>query len=215
MLALERHFENKTHIIWDWNGTLIDDAHVCVEVMSSILREHQLPELTLERYRALFRLPVVSYYEELGFDLQAVSFDKLARDFVKRYRENVFRCSLFPGASELLASLKARGKCLSVLSAAYESELKELITHYGIEHCFDYICGLSDIYAVSKVQRGRELMAYWKIAPSSIILVGDMDHDAEVGRELGIDVLVLGDGHQSYDRLKDTHPLVVESRNLI
>ena len=32
-----------TNIIWDWNGTLLDDAWLCVDVMNGMLKEHGLP----------------------------------------------------------------------------------------------------------------------------------------------------------------------------
>ena len=32
------------HVIWDWNGTLLDDAWLCVDVMNGVLRAHDLPK---------------------------------------------------------------------------------------------------------------------------------------------------------------------------
>ena len=34
-----------SHILWDWNGTLLDDAWLCVEVMNSMLAERDLPQI--------------------------------------------------------------------------------------------------------------------------------------------------------------------------
>ena len=54
-----------THIIWDWNGTLLDDAWLCVDVMNGMLRERRLPTRTLDQYKEVFDFPVRNYYETL------------------------------------------------------------------------------------------------------------------------------------------------------
>ncbi len=43
-------------------------------------------------------------------------------------------------------------------------------------------------------------------------MIGDTDHDLEVGNELGIDVLLIADGHQSFEKLKNVHDNVIETR---
>ena len=212
MLSLQKHFENKTHIIWDWNGTLINDLDLCVEITGQLLGEHGLPELGRDRHRDRFRIPVKDFYEELGFDLEKVSYESLALEFARRYRRAVTRCSLYHGAKDLLELLKTKEKRQAILSAANEETLKELVLHYDIHHFFDLVCGLGDHLAASKVERGRELLAHWGVESSRIVLVGDMDHDVEVARELGIEALLLADGHQSFHRLKAFHPNTLETR---
>ena len=64
-----------THVIWDWNGTLLDDNWLCVEVMNTLLSSRNLPLLTLERYRDIFDFPVKNYYEKLGFNFKKESFE--------------------------------------------------------------------------------------------------------------------------------------------
>ncbi len=46
------------------------------------------------------------------------------------------------------------------------------------------------------------------IDPGQLILVGDTDHDLEVGDALGIDVLLVTGGHQSHARLSKRHSRV-------
>jgi phosphoglycolate phosphatase-like HAD superfamily hydrolase len=43
-----------------------------------------------------------------------------------------------------------------------------------------------------------------------VLLVGDTAHDAEVARELGVDVVLVAGGHQSRKRLEATGELVVD-----
>ncbi len=62
MPHLHQHLRHKTHVIWDWNGTLIDDIDLCVRSVAAILDAHGMPRVTVEEHRRLFRMPVRDFY---------------------------------------------------------------------------------------------------------------------------------------------------------
>ena len=37
--------EDITTIVWDWNGTLLDDVELCMTSINRLLQEHHLPQL--------------------------------------------------------------------------------------------------------------------------------------------------------------------------
>ena len=37
----------KKYIIWDWNGTIVDDAGIALDAVNDMLREQHSPEITL------------------------------------------------------------------------------------------------------------------------------------------------------------------------
>lgn len=204
------HLENKTDIIWDWNGTLLDDRGLCVEVINSILADERLPTISMRQYLETFRFPVVEYYKMLGLGTDAASFERLAVAFTGRYRARVRDCQLYPHVTDSLRSFGEQNFRQSILSAAKENHLKLLLEHYEIGHHFDHVYALSDHYAASKIDRGRELLAKLDVAAESVVLIGDTDHDAEVGRALGVDVVLIANGHQTAERLKNAHFRVIE-----
>ena len=198
------------HIIWDWNGTLLDDIALCVEVNSAIMVDHGLPALTIERYQHLFGFPVEDYYERLGFDFGITPFRALADRYVADYNARALHAALHDGAVEALEAVKAQGKVQSILSAAQEVHVHEMIDHFGLRGHFHHIFGIPHRYASSKIDRGHELIAEAGVPPEETLLIGDTDHDHEVAEALGIDVLLVAAGHQSFTRLKDRHHAVVE-----
>lgn len=214
MTALETYLTRKSHIIWDWNGTLLDDVDLCVQTMSSLLSKYRLPPLSKDAYRKHFCFPVMEYYRRLGFDFDSVPFVKVADEFITLYKKNIHECRLHPGVSDLLTKLRALGKKHSVLSAAREIDLMDQLGRLQIRDHFDHVYGIADHYAAGKVARGRELLKKIHSHPNDIIMVGDTDHDIDVARELGIEILLLADGHQSYERLQDLHPQVLLSRTI-
>lgn len=62
------------HVIWDWNGTLLDDVQIAINSMNSLLRKRELPTLNNKTYRNIFTFPVKEYYSKLGFDFKVDSF---------------------------------------------------------------------------------------------------------------------------------------------
>jgi phosphoglycolate phosphatase len=215
MVSLQHRLSHKKHVIWDWNGTLLDDVEQVVEVIGQILAVHGLPPVTREQYRAVFCFPISEYYRRLGFDFEKEPFEVLSDRFVQLYGAVAKQCSLHPGAESLFQSLRKQGIRQSVLSAAHEGQLKDLLAHHSLLPYFDHVYGLSDFHAASKVERGLELLQVVGIPADECILVGDTDHDLEVGKAMGIDVLLLADGHQSYERLAAVHHNVVLDRTVV
>jgi phosphoglycolate phosphatase len=212
VLHLDCYLKDKSHVIWDWNGTLLDDVDVTVAVISDILERYQMPPLSKEQYLKAFRFPVIDYYRDIGFTFQTVSFEVISQEFISAYRHKAKDCALFSGAEELLKHTKQNGIKHCILSAAHQDHLEEILIHHKLRDHFNHVFGLSDHYATSKITRGKHLLQELHCPLSKIILIGDTDHDLDVGKALGIDVLLIADGHQDYDRLKSIHSQVLRSR---
>lgn len=212
MESIKPHIRGKHHLIWDWNGTLLNDIEVCVDVISGMLLDHGLAGIDRDQYRSQFRFPIIEYYEGLGFDFEKQPFEIIAKQFVERYNVKVADCRLFDGAHDLLAEISEQGIQQSILSAANQTDLLSFLEQHRIRSHFENVYGLDDHFAAGKVERGMQLIEKINQPKHQIILIGDTDHDLAVGQALGVDVLLLGDGHQCPSRLKPIHNNVVECR---
>ena len=74
------------HIIWDWNGTIIDDAQLCVSIVNQILSANQLSKVDLNFYRDHFCFPVTTYYKKLGLPVDEASSRSISESFIREYR---------------------------------------------------------------------------------------------------------------------------------
>ena len=79
--------EKYKHIIWDWNGTIFNDAGLSLELTNGLLSKRKLPVLTLEEYRNVFTFPVKDYYSLAGFDFTKESFEKVGREWMDEYEK--------------------------------------------------------------------------------------------------------------------------------
>ena len=86
------------HIIWDWNGTFLNDVDYCRRIINRILVENELPKLSLEKYREIFTFPVQDYYKEAGLDFSKTSFEILGKEFIDEYESKKLTCSLYDNA---------------------------------------------------------------------------------------------------------------------
>ena len=199
------------HVVWDWNGTLIDDRRVCVEILNGSLRAYGLDQISEERYLAGFDFPVKDFYQRLGFDWERISYDKVAAEWAEQYEGRQFECELASKAREVLEQVQRLGLGQSVLSAYHEDKLIEAVRYYGLTRFFVKVLGQRDFYAHSKVQRGRELIEELGLRADKVLLVGDTVHDHEVAEALGCDCVLVADGHQFKDRLLGCGREVVDS----
>ena len=198
-------------VIWDFNGTLIRDVDLVLHALNPLLTRRGMPRQTVSSYREIFGFPIHEYYERLGFDLAAESMEDLSDEFHATYMDGLPACSLYAHVEDTLEAFRARGMRQFVLSAMEETRLREAIGRLGIADYFTAVYGLSDLLAVSKVERGRRLIAEQDIAAKRSILIGDTDHDAEVAGALGVTPILVSQGHQTPDRLGQTRCRVVES----
>jgi phosphoglycolate phosphatase len=192
------------HLIWDWNGTLLDDLDYSIGVMNALLARRRLPPLHRERYHALFDFPVRLYYERLGFDPVADPFEKLSTEFISGYDAHRTQAPLHAHTVATLAAVGAAGLRQSILSAYRHETLHEIVAHFGLTAHFDRIAGLDNIHAHSKLALGRDLVSRLGVAPREILLVGDTLHDADVARELGVACALVAAGHHPAGRLRET-----------
>ena len=202
-------------IIWDWNGTLLNDLDVCISCINVLLERRNLPLLDKAVYKEVFSFPVIDYYKAIGFDFSKEDFSIPAHEFIDLYEENIKNCSLHPAAKQVLHSFNKKGFRQFVLSAMHQNMLEQTLKHNGILQYFEGIAGLNDHYAVSKIDRGRQLIKEFQIEKNKARIIGDTIHDFEVARELGIECILVADGHQSEERLKATETNVVSSLEML
>ena len=202
---------NYRHIIWDWNGTLLDDLDYCVEIMNATLQRRGLPGLDRARYHAVFDFPVRDYYARLGFDPAQDSFEALSVEFITAYDARRLECRLQPDARRILAAVQAAGLTQSLLSAYRHETLLEIVGHFGLTPHFAHLAGLDNIYAHSKAALGRIQVAKLGLPPHEIVLIGDTLHDLEVARELGVDCVLVAAGHHPAEKLRRHHDRVLDS----
>lgn len=206
-----RALEGYETVVWDWNGTLLDDLDYCLEIANSLFGERGLRALSRERYREIFDFPVRLYYERAGLALDDAGFRALSVEFCARFEQRLERVSLFSRAPALVQSLAKRGTRQLVLSNAEQASLTRQIERWGFGALFDGVQGRSDTFATGKMEAGRALITRRSVNLARTVLIGDTVHDAQVAAQLGMHCVLVASGHQSEKRLSSAGCRVVAS----
>ena len=187
-------------VIWDFNGTILDDVQLAADSISQVLRRRNLPAIDKAAHRRIFRFPVSEYYRSLGFDQEREKQADISDEFHSVYQSGVGSCSLNPGIKEALEYLGKHGIDQFVLSAAEEEMVVAWVRMHGIRGRFKGVYGLSDRLAASKARRCRDLIEDFDLDPSATLFIGDTDHDVAVACAVGCRPLVVLQGHQDGSR---------------
>lgn len=207
------NLSHKNTIIWDYNGTLIDDVHICIESINKMLIDRNIRPIDEFSYKKLFDFPVKEYYAKIGFDFNKESFEYVGKLFVDIYNERSKSCFLHKGVVEVLKSFADAGKKQYVLSARQEQSLADELDFFGISHYFTDIYGLKDLYAYGKKDLGMKMMKDYQFDPETTVMIGDTCHDAEVARAMGIDIVLMSYGHHLKERLLSCSYVVFDDVN--
>jgi len=197
------------HIIWDFNGTLLDDSWLFVDIMNSILSNHKMNTIDLKKYREIFCFPIKNYYLALGFNVNNTSFQKSNLEFIRKYNERRYDAKLFSNTKNILLDLSKKNITHSILSAQNQSLLNDLTMFYKIREYFTEIYGVDNYHALGKIERGFELLEKLDINNDEILIIGDTIYDYDVAKKLEISCLLTSQGHQSYSRLKNTDAHII------
>jgi phosphoglycolate phosphatase len=216
MESLFTYFKGKKKaLIWDWNGTLLNDIDICIESMNRLLSERKLPCLDRKRYREIFTFPVQQYYEKAGFDFSKEDFKKPAIEFIDLYYNRLPEAQLFNDVETVLENLEKLGYFQTVLSAMEHKGLVMSLKAKGIYGYFNLVNGIGDHYAHSKLEVGEGLLKKLDYEKKEILLIGDSLHDLEVAETLGLDSLLISNGHQSKEKLRARTPFVIDDLKVI
>ncbi len=196
-------------IVWDWNGTLLNDVDENIDIVNEVLRLRGIASLSKEGYKAAFRMPIRDFYASVGVDLSIHTFESVARDYNALYRARFDSMGLTPDAMGILEYASAHGIAQFILSASEKITLVDQVRRKGLERFFSEIVGNDDHSVTGKVDKGRELAS--RLDPSArILFVGDLEHDYEVSRVMGADCALYRHGHQEH-RAEVTGYRVVDS----
>lgn len=196
------------HIIWDWNGTLLNDNWLSLKAINILLDKYGLHSIDKKKYLEIFTFPVIEYYKKLGFDFNQTPFSVVGTEFIVEYTNRMFEADLQDGALESLNYFYEIGISQSLLSAAKQQMLDELIDYYKLNKYFVKILGIDNHYADSKLHIGQAWVEELQLDSDEVLFIGDTLHDLDVAKKIGADCVLIAQGHTSYQRLNGNGVMV-------
>ena len=195
-----------THVLWDWNGTLLDDTQAALDTLNIMLERRRGKPIAMDYYRDHFAFPVKPFYKSIGVCLENEDWDALAREYHDVYAEQPKR--LNPETIAALERVKTSGARQSIISALRQDLLEAITAELGVAKYMDFIYGVDNLDGRSKVDRARELISALQTSqtPQTFIFIGDSLHDKEVADAIGVRCVLCAQGSHAGWRLRAVAP---------
>ena len=203
----------KKTVICDFNGTIIDDVGLCLDIENRMLKERGMKYgYTIEQYLDMFCFPVIDYYYKLGYTFEHETYDDISVEFNELYDRGFLSAPLKEGFMELIRKSIDAGNKNVILSATKQDKLRHQTKQLGIAQYFDEILGIDNLLAGSKIGMAKRWMEFADVHPDDCMYIGDTLHDLDTAKALGIQncILVAG-GHSSVEVLRQNWDNVVMS----
>ncbi len=198
-------------VVWDWNGTIVNDAWVFVDVMNFFLKMKGLPKTSLDDYKKNFGFPIQNYWKTLGFKFNNKEFNLLNKSFIEEYQKRIFLPKLQPGIVDLIKKINRFKIKQFVLSASENSLLHKSVGFYKINSLFEDIVGVDNLNAVGKISLAKVLFKKNNLHLNKTLVIGDTKYDLDVAQALGCSALLVSHGHIEHKRLLDLKVPLVQS----
>lgn len=204
-----KKYEN---FLFDWNGTLLNDLAINIEIENLLLERRGLSPLkSKDFYLENFGFPIIDFYSLIGFDLKKESYEAVAFEYAKEYEKYLSKAMLFDDAVFVLEKLKNSGKKLVIISATEHNLLNKQVKKYGIENYFSAILGIENNLGAGKVQMALKWLEEEQACVDKTLFIGDTVHDYETAKAIGCDCVLIPKGHNSRERLEKTGSKVYEN----
>ncbi|KZK97500.1 Phosphoglycolate phosphatase [Pseudovibrio sp. Ad14] len=200
------------HIVWDWNGTLLDDFEITAQYGIDYFAKAGLSGVTFEDVRQHHTRPFADYIKSLMG--RAATESELATfysDFSKVYEPAMYDLPLAPDAFHALETISGAGKSQSILSMAPHEELVSLVRHNGIYEHFTRVDGARDLKKHFKIDALKAHFDELGVEPASVCVIGDSIDDFDAANGLGASAVLVSTGMYSHDRLVTTGAPVATS----
>lgn len=183
--------------VFDWNGTLINDAERTLTALNATLRDLAIDPLDDDAFRQHFRLPMESFLELIGVPRSEITPALIAWQTGIEEQQ----APLAPGVAETLRALHKRGRPAGVISAGFTAGVMHDAIRLGIRDWLAFLHGS----VASKSDELRKLV----VPGQTLIYIGDTEYDMREAVAAGAAPVGYGRGYRPASALLDVGAIAV------
>ena len=194
------------HIVWDWNGTLLDDNHAVLAAVNAVCAEFDREQVDLPEWRSVFSRPLRQCYERLlRRSIDEQDWARIDLLYHRAYRDLLHTCGLADDVPTALREWSRAGGSQSLLSMWFHDELVPLVTEMGLHEFFDRVDGLRhEVGGGSKAEHLEHHLAEQELDPREVVLIGDVVDDAVAAQHAGAGCVLVSTGVMSAESLRES-----------
>jgi phosphoglycolate phosphatase-like HAD superfamily hydrolase len=194
------------HVVWDWNGTLLNDNHAVLAAVNEVCAGFGRAELSWAEWQAAYARPMrLSYEQILRRTLDELEWEQVDKLYHDRYDALLHTCELAADVHDALRACTASGRTQSLLSMWFHSRLTPTVEQYGLSTYFTRIDGLpGEVGGGSKADSLVRHLEAQQLDPADVVLIGDVVDDAEAAQAAGAHCVLVTTGAMTLEALLAT-----------
>lgn len=191
-------------VLFDWNGTLLDDMPVFYGAVKEVFRTFSLKPPTIEEYFRGLEGDYLAIYRTRGI---MASREELNAIYQSYYESHINEAVLSPGVKKVLEYLVQRGIIIGLVTIQEESLALPLMEKFGIHQLFHY----TKFHVLDKKTAIQDILRNTHINPCDCCFVGDSPSDIRQAREAGVRAIAFLNGYIPNDLVMNSQPDIVIS----
>lgn len=192
-----------SHLVWDWNGTLLDDLPIVIEAVNRAIAPFGVNPIDATVYRDHYTRPVRHFYDRLfNRTVSDEEWLRLNTAFHETYFELASGVDLAPGAREAMTGLREAGWTQSLLSMSPQDWLDGIVDRLGLTGLFEIVDGLSGPTGGLKATHLEVHLEALEINGSQAVVVGDTPDDVAAARHVGAHPILFHGGSHHMEVLE-------------
>jgi len=198
--------ENIKLYVFDLDGTLMESSETIYKTTMK----------TFEHFGQKVHLPKEELDKRIGEHFQTI-FDEMnirvddVEEFIAVYKTLYFdfidTTKLYPGAEEILFSLKEKGKKIALLTTKGQEQAENILHHFKLEKYFDEIMGRRNGLGHKPSPAPLlHICSTLSVLPARTVMVGDSEVDIQCGKNAGTKTCAVTYGYRSKTVLENEKP---------
>lgn len=202
----------KKFIVWDWNGTLLNDTDAVFACNNMVLEKIGRGPVSAEAFRDHFIHPTRDFYVAIGLNEEELAKVMIMeRDaFHDAYEAMADLAPLHLGATDILQDLRKHNVANLIVSNHITGEITRILKQRNIDHHFDEVIAyISRGKQFRDMTKGEKLHEYIKangLDGMNALIIGDTMEEIEIARALGMISVAITGGVHAEHRLRSKAP---------
>lgn len=204
------NIKNKSLIIFDWDGTLMDSVGLIVDAMRYAAEKHGLT-VTDDATKSIIGIALVDAFPML-FPNDSDKYDDLLATYSEYYVKHCDNDKLFDGIKELIQDLHAQGKTLAIATGKKRKGLQRVLPNSGIQAFFTVTKTADETAGKPNPLMLQAILSETGKSIEEAVFVGDSIHDIRMANNVNMDSIAVSYGCEKADVLAKENPtLIVDS----
>ncbi|MGF7050688.1 phosphoglycolate phosphatase [Paenibacillus sp. DS2015] len=205
----------KKHVVFDFDGTLVDSAEVIVKVYNELAVQYKLKKLEREEYQIIMNLPLRKRIKALDASIFRIfTLGKIGKEFKDKYKSYLELLNFVDGIIDVVSELKGKGYIISIITSNSELNINTYLNHKEI-NLFSHITSSKGLFG--KDQAIKRYMREHQISNEELIYIGDEVRDIYACKRNHVEVIAVSWGLYNSEMLLSKNPnyLIQEPHEII